>query len=250
MLDTVIFDLDDTLVLEIDYVRSGYRAVGQWAAKKWHESPEDVEQELWRLFCTGDRSKVISEWLGASGRDNFIEAAISEYRKHIPHLSLVPGASEVLQNLLEHFKLGLVTDGYSATQRRKIEALNLESLISVIVISDEIDGRSTWKPSPIPFLEACARLDTTPDHAVYVGDNPHKDFLGARTAGLTSVRLRLDAGIHSKCEAQDEDGQPDRVVEDFCQIPDALHSLSLNVGRAATLGRKARKARKAAGVGR
>jgi len=138
----------------------------------------------------------------------------------------VPGAADVLASLSSRFRLGLVTDGRSVTQRAKIEALKLTSLIPTIVVSDEIGGRSTWKPSPAPFLEACARLGTTPERAVYVGDNPHKDFLGARAAGLSSVRLRLSAGLHFDCSAQNVQDQPDRTVLALPEVPRAIHSLA------------------------
>ena len=219
-------------MLEVDYVRSGYRAVGLWAADQWSESPECVEQQLWHLFLTGNRRRVLSKWLGDSGREDSVQTAVDVYREHTPSISLVSGAAEVLRILGKHFKLGLVTDGYSMTQRRKIEALSLESLISTIVVSDEIGGRSTWKPSPAPLLEACARLDTTPSRAVYIGDNPHKDFFGARVAGLASVRLRLSAGLHSTCEPQCKEAQPDGVVAELREVPHAVDSLELNVVRA------------------
>jgi len=234
MLDTIIFDLDDTLMLEVDYVRSGYRAVGHWAANQWPMAPEDVEQQLWHLFCTGDRSRVFNSWLGSSSQKNLIQKAVTVYREHEPKVFLVSGARDVLKELSERFKLGLVTDGHSITQRRKIEALGLEELISTIIISDELGGRATWKPSPDPFLAACARLDTTPNQAVYVGDNPHKDFVGARAAGLASVRLRLSAGLHAKCEPHSDEARPDRVVTEFGQVPQAVDALALKISPVAT----------------
>jgi putative hydrolase of the HAD superfamily len=202
--------------------------VSQWAADQWNESPEAVEQELWDIFRTGDRGRVFNEWLGASSRNDFIETAVYVYRDHTPTISLVPGALECLRTLGEHFSLGLVTVGYPVPQRRKIKALHLESMTSTIIVSDEIGGRSTWKPSPAPFLEACASLGTTPGRAVYVGDNPHKDFLGATNAGLASVRLRLGAGVHFACEPESEEARPNRVVESFHAIPHAVSYMSTN----------------------
>jgi putative hydrolase of the HAD superfamily len=236
IIDTIIFDLDDTLTLEIDYVKSGIRAVSQWAADQWHESPEETEQKLWDLFSSGDKGRVFDQWLGAAGRNEFIQAAVNVYREHTPDISLTPGARECLQTLGEHFSLGLITDGYSVPQRRKIEALNLEKMISTVIVSDEIGGRSTWKPSPIPFLTACASLGTTPARAVYIGDNPHKDFLGATIAGLASIRLRLGAGMHSRCEPESQDAAPNRVVDSFRAIPDAVSSLSGEATDATTTG--------------
>lgn len=224
--DSVIFDLDDTLTLETDYVRSGYRAVGRWAADSWAESATAVERQLWEIFRTGDRSRVFNEWLGATGREGLVQEAVTVYREHQPVISLVPGAAEVLQTLGEGLRLGLVTDGYSLTQRRKIEALKLEDVISTIVISDELGGRSAWKPSPAPFLEACARLGTKPSRAIYIGDNPHKDFRGARSAGLASVRLRLSAGLHVSCEPNHHEDQPDLEVSAFPDIPGAIDSVA------------------------
>lgn len=240
ILDTVIFDLDDTLTLETDYVRSGYRAVGRWAADTWAESADEVERRLWDIFRTGDRGRVFNEWLGGTGREGLVQEAVTVYREHQPVISLVPGAAEVLQTLGESLKVGLVTDGYSVTQRRKIEALKLEDVISTIVVSDELGGRSAWKPSPAPFLEACARLGTRPERAIYIGDNPHKDFLGARAAGLASVRLRLSAGLHVNCEPIHNDDKPDLTVSEFHEIPDAIGAVArtiqaprrrLNLGR-------------------
>jgi putative hydrolase of the HAD superfamily len=215
----------------VDYVRSGYRAVGRWAADMWAASPDEVEQELWDIFCSEDRSRVFNKWLRATHQEEYVRAAVDVYREHRPGISLVPGATEVLRGLGEHFRLGLVTDGYPGTQRRKIEALGIEDLISTIIISDEIGGRAAWKPSPAPFLEACARLGTKPSRAVYIGDNPHKDFLGARAAGLTSVRLRLSAGLHFSCEPQHKGDEPDITVFHVQEIPRAIDTLTPGASR-------------------
>jgi FMN phosphatase YigB (HAD superfamily) len=59
-----------------------------------------------------------------------------------------------------------------------------------------------------------------------IGDNPHKDFLGARAAGLASVRLRLRDGLHFNCEPQDPGGQPDFTVFEFAEIPRAIDSVT------------------------
>jgi putative hydrolase of the HAD superfamily len=37
---------------------------------------------------------------------------------------------------------------------------------------------------------------------VYVGDNPAKDFVGARALGWRTIRIRRAAGEHSLVEAQ------------------------------------------------
>jgi len=44
----IVLDLDDTLYLERDYVRSGFKAVDQWL--RMHKSFNDFYEEAWRLF--------------------------------------------------------------------------------------------------------------------------------------------------------------------------------------------------------
>jgi FMN phosphatase YigB (HAD superfamily) len=81
-----------------------------------------------------------------------------------------------------------LTDGDPSVQRRKVTALGpLAEALDTVVLTGEL-GPGNAKPSPVPFELACRLLDVPPDHAVYVGNDPRKDFIGARLAGLTTVR--------------------------------------------------------------
>jgi FMN phosphatase YigB (HAD superfamily) len=41
----------------------------------------------------------------------------------------------------------------------------------------------------VPFLVAFRRLDVPPSATIYVGNDPRKDFVGARSAGLRTIRI-------------------------------------------------------------
>ena len=81
-------------------------------------------------------------------------------------------------------KTGLITNGKSITQRKKLEMLGLESYLDEIVISGEIGFA---KPKPEPFIEMAKRLNLKPEEIIFVGDNPVTDIEGARAGGFVPV---------------------------------------------------------------
>ena len=78
----------------------------------------------------------------------------------------------------------MVTNGQVRIQRHTLAGLGLSEAFDVVLISEEEGIR---KPDPEIFARALARLDVTPDVAVFVGDNPPADIAGARAAGLKAV---------------------------------------------------------------
>ena len=61
----VTFDLDDTLYLERDFVRSGFAAVGAWLATE--RGVRGFEACAWRLFEAGRRGDIFDRVLPRLG---------------------------------------------------------------------------------------------------------------------------------------------------------------------------------------
>jgi FMN phosphatase YigB (HAD superfamily) len=73
-------------------------------------------------------------------------------------------------------------------QRRKLAALRqIARRLDVVVMTEEL-GPGHAKPSPDGFRVACRLLDVSPADAVYIANDPRKDFEGARAAGLRTIR--------------------------------------------------------------
>lgn len=89
-----------------------------------------------------------------------------------------------LARLAGSARLGVVTNGDSAVQRKKIANSALAPLFDVVVVSEEIGAA---KPSPRPFLRALSALEVGPEDAVFVGDDPIADIAGAANVGLTTI---------------------------------------------------------------
>ncbi len=97
------------------------------------------------------------------------------------------GALELLQNLGNRVKLGLLTNAYDPVmQRRRIAASGLEGFFDEIVISGAEDCA---KPDTKIFLLLCSRLGVDPKECIFIGDSPEYDIAGAGNAGMRTVLI-------------------------------------------------------------
>ena len=188
-LDAVIFDLDDTLYPEKDYVRCGYRAVSAL-----FPNVPDMAQRLWAAFEDG--RPAIDAVLEEEGLQSYKAAALEAYRQNEPVLTLYPGARELLRRLGERVKLGIITDGRPEGQRAKLRALCIEPLFDEIIVTDELGGTQYRKPDPTAFRLMSERLGTRYDRMAYVGDNIRKDFIAPEALGMRCIWFQNPDGLY------------------------------------------------------
>lgn len=203
MIAAVIFDLDDTLYDEIDYCRSGFRAVARFLTKlSTVPCTDDLFGCLWRHFTQGNRTSTFNatlDELGIAHDDCLIAQLVEVYRTHRPDLTLPADSRLTLETLKKTHRLALLTDGYLPAQKLKVLALGLESCFEAIVYTEEL-GRAFWKPSPAGFEALLQQLDVPANRAVYVGDNEAKDFIAPNELGMLTVELRRPARLHSAAD--------------------------------------------------
>lgn len=219
----VVFDLDDTLYPEREYVLSGFRAVAQWAEQELAVGFEQGYAGLHGLFEQGARGDTFNRWAAMHGCDpaTLAPECVRVYREHQPALTPFEGVPELLAALRAHYRLGLLSDGYLEVQRRKLAGLQLAEYFDAVVFSDEF-GRAAWKPSPQPFVALAQRLSLPAAAAVYVADNPAKDFLGARRAGMASIWLRRPAGEYTQLTPASPQHAPDITVSTLAELEHVL----------------------------
>ena len=98
---------------------------------------------------------------------------------------LFPDAADALEALRQKGLLvGLITNGYSSMQGRKLDISGLRPLLDLSVVSGDEGIR---KPDPEIFRRAAARLGVSPADCVYVGDHPYYDLSGAVAAGMRVI---------------------------------------------------------------
>jgi putative hydrolase of the HAD superfamily len=224
----VVLDLDDTLYPEAAYVRSGFRAVAARAQETLGVPAAEGEAELVVLFEEGVRGDTFDRWLAARGLggDAAADDLVAAYRAHAPEIAPFPEAGALLRRLrADGSAVGLLSDGDPAVQGRKLDALGLRDAFDAIVVTGEL-GPDAGKPSPLGFEAVLRGLgDAPPGEAVYVSDNPAKDFVGARRAGMRSIRVRRPGGIYADLEPETPEHAPDAEVSGLDEVPSALDRL-------------------------
>jgi putative hydrolase of the HAD superfamily len=225
----LIFDLDDTLYPELDYILGGFRAAA-WAVEERCGWPADqTYRELEQIFLSAPGAAVFDRWLERRGQDrakgHVRDLMLCAYRAHRPKLRLFADAAWALDMLGAEYRLALLTDGRSESQRDKIRALGLHDTFREVLVTDEL-GLSWRKPSPRGFELLLARLGgRRPEDAVYVADNPAKDFLAPNLLGMPSVRVRRPCGRHHALEALTPEGAAQAEITSLFELPALLPDL-------------------------
>lgn len=223
----IIFDLDDTLYPERDYVMSGFRAVAAWAEVHLRISAGEAFAELRGLFERGVRGDTFDRWLLAHGFEptDWVPQMVEVYRNHEPVLAPFTGVPELLSSLHQRYRVGLVSDGYVTAQRRKLAALGLVHHFDAIVFSGAL-GCQAWKPSLIPFRAVLERLaNVAAVDSVYVADNPCKDFLGARQLGMYTIRVRHPVGVYADLDPPTSAHAPHVTLDSLEVLEDTVSAL-------------------------
>ena len=198
MARAVVFDLDDTLYPERDYVRSGYRAVARHLDRKLGRR-EPFEQWLWDRFCRGQSDRAfdgLSEAFGLGLDADQIRQLVEVYREHRPRIRPRRFVPDLLAHLRSLGPVGLISDGFLPAQQHKLEALGLTESFDCVLFTESI-GRQFWKPHPIAFERMAERLGCRHADCLYVGDNPAKDFDAPNRLGWRTVQLALSRMLHS-----------------------------------------------------
>lgn len=193
----IVFDLDDTLFLEADYVGSARREIARRVTARYPD-----------VGMTADEMVAVMDAHPAHGPGAFdaLHAALPQavrdeatvlwmrrvYRSHTPRISLATEAEAVLSVLASRGAvLGLITDGRVETQSLKAHALGIGRFIRPELVSvSEAVGKEKYSPLPFERMEA---LTPGCSHRIYVGDNPAKDFIQPNAMGWDTVRLEHPA---------------------------------------------------------
>lgn len=120
------------------------------------------------------------------GNEALASALLADYKKRsCLHAQAFSGMNETLAALRERgMKLAIVTNGETDVQKANIRALELQSRVDAILISQEEGLR---KPDVALFHRATARLSVPPEQCLFVGDNPETDIVGAHRAGMATA---------------------------------------------------------------
>jgi putative hydrolase of the HAD superfamily len=224
-LKVLVCDLDDTLCLERDFVKSGFRAVSALLSHRSGISFGDVFGFMWNLFETGVRGTIFDltvSHFNLSTQNGLVSELVAVYRSHPPNIRLSPRTEGFLSFMDCTYPLGLITDGWPETQHQKIDALGIERFFEKIIITDEW-SKAYRKPHPRAFAAMEDYFNVPGECCVYLADNPHKDFITPNERGWATIRIRRPGQLYADVRL-DERYEAQNTVTDLSEAVELLES--------------------------
>ncbi len=201
----VVFDLDDTLYNEVDFVRSGFEEVARYLGDKRYF------HYMWEMFLEKGSGKIFNELIEKFSLPVSVEELVTIYRFHKPNISM-PRQQIQLLGAIET-PMALISDGHYLMQQNKFYALGLQKYILFPIFTHLYH---TKKPQKRAF-ELVQRHFRNFDCFVYIADNPKKDFFAPKELGWLTIRYKNQYGIY-----KDETNNADYEVEAIIDVLDIL----------------------------
>ena len=178
----IVFDLDDTLFKEIDFVKSAYVYINSYINSRFNvDLSKNIEKCLYSEVNFFD---LINSKLHPD--QNFpIEKYLELYRFHYPEIKLSKDTSIFLEKIISHnMDFSIITDGRSISQRNKIKALGLYDLVKNIIISEE----TGFEKPHLNNFKILNRIYSN-KKLIYIADNTSKDFKAPNSLNWDTICL-------------------------------------------------------------
>jgi len=185
----LVFDLDDTLYSEREFLISAFRTISSLYKK--HD--DYIFYKMMELF--EKKENVFLFLVNSFPNIAQIKDLSKYYREHHPVLSLSYDTKMFLSKVKEvGCKTGLLTDGRSITQRNKLESLGLIDYFDMVIISEEFGSEKPDMRNYKVFQSLIKK-----GNYIFFGDNPKKDFVTPNKLGWLTICI-LDNGknIHKQ----------------------------------------------------
>ena len=205
MIKAIFFDAAGTLIhlsgsVGYHYALTGERvgllvdaaALDRAFADSWKKMParpaiegprEDDDKGWWRALVNHVIDEV-APGIRELDRDAFFEVAYSHFAE-TGVWELYPEVIEVLAQLRPRFDLAVVSN-FDGRLRVILEQLGVTQFFSHIFLSSELGAD---KPDPLIYERALKLSGLAPNETLHVGDDPVRDWQGAKAAGLSLFRL-------------------------------------------------------------
>jgi putative hydrolase of the HAD superfamily len=131
---------------------------------------------------------------------DFVELADTYLDYYSRQTFTMPGAKEILRYLQPQYRLGVLSNGFSAVQYAKLDRMELTDTFEFTIFSQEVGA---LKPSTKIFKAAESAAATPADRLAYIGDSYENDIVGAKDAGWLAVHFNPTS----------EDGYSNRLAD-------------------------------------
>ncbi|MDG2007456.1 MAG: HAD family hydrolase [Alphaproteobacteria bacterium] len=179
----IVFDLDDTLYNEVEFIKSGYRYINKLVKKQFGIQIKYTPNKKQLI-----QSKTHIQFYIKKNKINFLSEIeiLGLIRNHKPTIKLSSHVLGLLSKLKKkNVTLCIVTDGRSITQNNKVNSLSLRDYFDYISISEEIGFEKT---NQIVFKKIMEKFPKT--RYFYIADNENKDFIAPKKLNWLTIGIR------------------------------------------------------------
>ena len=222
----IYFDLDDTLLDHKSAERAAlkdafehYSFFNGMALDQLRKTYELINAKLWDQYNHGkidrdelqrNRFKYTLEQLDLDG-DKYEEVGSYYMDCYANHWQWMDGASKAYDRIRSHFQVGVITNGFSETQKKKFNRFDLHKTANHLIISEDV---GVMKPQPGIFKYATELADCDPDDILYVGDSYNSDIQGGSSYGWNTAWYKSDPDPEISKEADFIFAE----FEDLCEL--------------------------------
>ncbi|MBV4430578.1 HAD family hydrolase [Clostridium tyrobutyricum] len=191
----IIFDLDDTLYREKDFVEGAFKYVCKYLSMQYELNVNKLYEDINDILKKHGRGRIFNILCRKYNIVEDINTLVNIYRNSLPQIDLYEDAVNFFEKYSGKYSFGIITDGKASVQWNKIGLLNLKKYVDGIIVTHDY-GKKYWKPNSFVYLKMAQYFECRPEECVYIGDNPNKDFIGARAIGMNTIRIIRKSGDH------------------------------------------------------
>jgi putative hydrolase of the HAD superfamily len=184
---------------------------------------EDIQYQLKQsneAYPEVDVYKIFSNMMHRHGnrtysKSSIVDTAVLFRSLTMRRFEVFQGVYEVLMSLSEKYELAIISDAQWVFTEPEMAMLGLTPFFKFRILSSRFGFK---KPDVRLFDIAMKKLILKPEESVYIGDNPPKDLIGAKKAGMKFILFRSE-------HKPNNDFQPDRHFNDYSELLKILEEM-------------------------
>lgn len=208
MIDTIYFDNWNTIVTAPHLMRRGSdtEIFNQYLVKQGIDIPYDIFLEAYIPIAREQERKAVNEGhreldyrqriedvfrkLEIKEANQYSHEAWMYYLEKWPEQTeFFQGVSEMLSELKQEYKLGVITNFMDGpTCREVFTKLGFNDVFDSLVVSHEL---GYMKPARLLFEKAMSETHSVPENCIMVGDTYSADVVGGNLAGMKTVLVDI-----------------------------------------------------------
>jgi len=196
----IFFDIDGTLLDTSNFAEIARRAAIDVMIENGLPSTQNESYELLKEIISEKGSNydkhfnVLTQKI--CGKENHLLIALGMVTYHNIKFSLLRPFPKTMETLIylknRGYKLGVISNGLTIKQWEKLVRLNLHTFFDEVITSEEVKSE---KPEKKIFEEAMARMGSSSENSVMIGNKFEVDIMGAVQAGMIAILVNSDLDV-------------------------------------------------------